>query len=89
MDAPRIGVPGFIDNQSLLGAATRLAPGVATTAGLLSAAAVVGLALVALHRARTERAMRHVGSLPSSGLKLPIVVILGIVCVAVLVGLLL
>ncbi len=38
--------------------------------------------------ARTERAMRHVGSLPSSGLKLPIVVILGIVCVAVLVGLL-
>jgi putative membrane protein len=39
--------------------------------------------------ARTERAMRQVGSLPSSGLKLPIVVILAIVCVAVLVGLIL
>jgi putative membrane protein len=38
---------------------------------------------------RTERAMRHVGVLPSSGLKLPIVVILGIVCVAVVLGLVL
>jgi putative membrane protein len=33
--------------------------------------------------------MRHAGSLPSSGLKLPIVVILGIVCLAVVLGLLL
>jgi putative membrane protein len=39
--------------------------------------------------ARTERAMRHAGSLPSSGIKLPIVVILGIVCLAVVLGLLL
>jgi len=37
---------------------------------------------------RTERAMRSVGALPSSGLMLPIVVILGIVCVAVVLGLL-
>jgi putative membrane protein len=39
--------------------------------------------------ARTERAMRHHAPLPSSGLKLPIVVILGIVALAVLLGVLL
>ncbi len=38
---------------------------------------------------RTERAMRHLAPLPSSGLKLPIAVLLGVVGLAVLVGLLL
>ena len=52
VDAPRIGAPGFVDNQSLLGAATRVAPGAATMVWLLASAAAVGLALVALHRAR-------------------------------------
>ena len=39
--------------------------------------------------ARTERAMRHSTPLPSSGLKLPVAVILGIVALAVLLGVLL
>jgi putative membrane protein len=38
---------------------------------------------------RTERAMLHLTPLPSSGLKLPIAVLLGVVGLAVLVGLLL
>lgn len=37
---------------------------------------------------RTERALRHLGPLPSSGLKLPVAVLLAVVAVAVLVGVL-
>lgn len=36
--------------------------------------------------ARTERALRHLAPLPSSGLKLPIAVLLGVVALAVLAG---
>ena len=35
---------------------------------------------------RTERALRHLTVLPSSGLKLPIAVLVGLVAVAVLIG---
>jgi putative membrane protein len=38
---------------------------------------------------RTERAMRRLAPLPSSGLKLPIALLLGLVALAVVVGLLL
>ena len=38
---------------------------------------------------RTERAMRHLAPLPSSGLKLPIALMLGLVALGVLVGVLL
>lgn len=53
---------------------------------------LAGLAATAqawLSWVRTERAMRHLTPLPSSGLKLPIAVLLGVVGLAVLVGLLL
>ena len=65
-------------------------------AGLRQAVSVLlvlaGLAAAAqawLGWIRTERALRHLTVLPSSGLKLPIAVILGVVAVAVLAGLLL
>ena len=53
---------------------------------------LAGLAATAqawLSWVRTERAMRHLAPLPSSGLKLPIAVLLGVVGLAVIVGLLL
>ncbi|GAA2467415.1 YidH family protein [Terrabacter carboxydivorans] len=54
--------------------------------------AVAGLAATVqawLSWTRTERAMRHLAPMPSSGLKLPVAVLLGVVALAVLVDLVL
>jgi len=56
---------------------------------LLVLAGIAATAQAWLSWMRTERAMRHVAPLPSSGLKLPIAVLLGLVALAVIVGLLL
>lgn len=53
-DADRVGTPGFADNQSLLGALTRLAPGQATTLWVLSSVVVLGLAAAALVSGRSR-----------------------------------
>ncbi|MER7071778.1 DUF202 domain-containing protein [Terrabacter sp. NPDC000476] len=59
-----------------------------TISVLLVLAGVAATAQAWIAWVRTERAMRHLAPLPSSGLKLPIAVILGIVAIAVLVGVL-
>jgi putative membrane protein len=63
------------------------------TVGLRRAIAVllvlagIGAAIQAwLGWTRTERSLRHLSVLPSSGLKLPIAITLGVVAVAVIVG---
>ena len=61
----------------------------ATIAVLLVVAGLAATAQAWLGWMRTERAMRHLAPLPSSGLKLPIAVLLGLVALAVVVGLLL
>jgi hypothetical protein len=53
-DARRVGDPAFADNQSLLGAASRLVPDHATTAWLVGSAVTLALALVALRRTRNR-----------------------------------
>jgi putative membrane protein len=60
-----------------------------TVAMVLVLAGLAATAQAWLSWVRTERAMRHLAPLPSSGLKLPIAVMLGLVALAVLVGLLL
>ena len=60
-----------------------------TISVLLILAGLAATAQAWLAWMRTERAMRHLAPLPSSGLKLPIAVILGIVAVAVLLGIVL
>ena len=66
-----------------------VSPGLRLTISVLLVVAGIGAAAQAWFGwARTERAMRHVGPLPSSGLKLPVVVLLAAVCVAALLGLL-
>lgn len=60
-----------------------------TVAVVLVLAGLAATAQAWLSWVRTERAMRHLAPLPSSGLKLPIAVMLGLVALAVLVGLLL
>ena len=56
---------------------------------LLVVAGIGATAQAWLAWVRTERAMRRLAPLPSSGLKLPIAILLGLVAVAVIVGLLL
>jgi len=60
----------------------------ATIAVVLVLAGLAATTQAWLSWVRTERAMRHLAPLPSSGLKLPIAVMLGIVAVAVLVAVL-
>ncbi|GAA2032783.1 DUF202 domain-containing protein [Terrabacter terrae] len=60
----------------------------ATIAVVLVLAGLAATIQAWLSWVRTERAMRHLAPLPSSGLKLPIAVMLGIVAVAVLVAVL-
>jgi putative membrane protein len=60
-----------------------------TVAVILVLAGLAATAQAWLSWVRTERAMRHLAPLPSSGLKLPIAVMLGLAALAVLVGLLL
>lgn len=60
-----------------------------TISVLLVLAGIAATAQAWLSWVRTERAMRHLAPLPSSGLKLPIAVLLGLVALAVVVGLLL
>ncbi|EWT01283.1 membrane protein [Intrasporangium oryzae NRRL B-24470] len=59
-----------------------------TIAVLLVLTGIAAAAQAWLGWTRTERALRHLAPLPSSGLKLPIAVLLGVVALAVLVGLL-
>jgi putative membrane protein len=56
---------------------------------LLVLAGLAATAQAWLSWVRTERAMRRLAPLPSSGLKLPIALLLGLVALAVVVGLLL
>lgn len=60
-----------------------------TIAVVLVLAGLAATAQAWLSWMRTERAMRHLAPLPSSGLKLPITLMLGLVAVAVLVAVLL
>src|SRR6476659_3696792 len=60
-----------------------------TIAVVLVLAGLAATAQAWLSWMRTERAMRHLTPLPSSGLKLPITLMLGLVAVAVLVAVLL
>jgi putative membrane protein len=60
-----------------------------TISVLLVLAGIAATAQAWLSWVRTERAMRHLAPLPSSGLKLPIAVLLGLVALAVVAGLLL
>ncbi len=53
VDTGRVGAPGFADNQSLLGAATRLSPSWSTSAWLLGSVLAIGVAVIVLRRHRT------------------------------------
>lgn len=59
-DAERVGSPGFADNQSLLGALTRLAPGDATPLWVLSSLVVLGLGVSALIRVREPEVLHGI-----------------------------
>ncbi|GAA5025812.1 hypothetical protein GCM10023258_19020 [Terrabacter aeriphilus] len=60
LDTHRVGDPGFVDNQSLLGLATRVAPSAAGPVWAVGAAVVVALGVVALGRARERAAVEGV-----------------------------
>lgn len=60
LDADRVGAPGFVDNQSLLGAASRLVPSSATPVWLASASVVVAVGAVAIRRRRSGAAVEGV-----------------------------
>src|SRR4051794_3625751 len=67
-----------------------VSPPLRLTIGVLLVLAGIGAALQAWFGwARTERAMRTLTALPSSGLKLPIVGIVALLCLVVLLGVLL
>jgi alpha-1,2-mannosyltransferase len=52
--ADRVGDPGYVDNQSLLGAVTRAVPGPAVPVWVVAGVVVLGLAVVALVRRRSR-----------------------------------
>ncbi|MER7071817.1 glycosyltransferase 87 family protein [Terrabacter sp. NPDC000476] len=60
LDTHRVGDPGFVDNQSLLGLATRVAPSASVPVWAAGVAVVTVLGVVALGRARERAAVEGV-----------------------------